>query len=180
MKKLVYLIALVLVLPLIASAQGKFSSIVEKYQGKEGITTINMTSDMFETLGDMAQEGMPKGIEGMIILTYERKKADKDYPIYNEIKAIVDKYDYKTFMDVNDGDEHVHFLVKKDGNSKEISEFLMLITEPDETTFIWMGGKLNMDDLKKMNNIENMFEGNEDEDVDDDNDAQKGSKIKEE
>jgi len=180
MKKLTYLIALIFILPLLANGQGKFSSIIDKYQGVKGFTTVNMTSDMFETLGDMSKKELPKGIEGMIILTFDRDEADKDYPLYSELKAIIDKEDYKTFMDVNDGDERVHFLVKKDNKSKNISEFLMLITEPDETTFIWMGGNLNMDDIQKMNNIDDMFEvdDDEDDDDDDDDDAHKGGKIK--
>lgn len=184
MKKITYLIALILVTPFMLQAQGKFSSIVEKYQGKNGFTTVNMTSDMFETLGEKDSGSMPQGIKGMLILTYDRKEAGKDYPLYNEIKAIIDKEDYKTFMDVNDGGEHVHFLVKKDKNSKDISEFLMLITEPDETTFIWMGGKLNMKDLQKVGSMQGMFQQS-DKDEDDDTeeekkDAKKGSKIKEE
>jgi hypothetical protein len=181
MKKLTYLIALILVMPLIASAQGKFSSIVDKYQGVKGFTTVNMTSDMFETLGDMAQESMPQGIEGMIILTYDRKKSDKDYPLYSELKAIIDKEDYKTFMDVNDGDEHVHFLFKKAKESKGISEFVMLVTEPGETTFIWMTGKLDLNDLQKMGKMPGMSgQDNSDKDTKEGtNDAQKGNKIKE-
>ncbi len=179
MKKLTLLIAIIMIMPLITLAQSNFGSIIQQYQGVKGFTTVNMTHDMFDALGDMANESLPKGIEGMLILTFDRKKAEKDYPLYSELKSIIDKEDYKTFMDVNEGDQNVHFLVKKKKGEESVSEFLMLVHSPDETTFIWMNGKLNLNDLQKMGNAGNMFgQPNNKEKINDEENAKKGGKIK--
>ena len=182
MKKLSVLIALILFLPIFAQAQGKFDHIIKKYQGKKGITTVNLTGDMFETLRETSDEegqDIPNGIEGMLILTYEKKVAGRDYPLYSEILEVIKKEDYKTLMSVNDSEERVNIYVRKD--KKEIREFLLLVSEPGEVTFIWMTGELNMKDIKKiqgMNNFEDMFENGEDDDEDDDDEHNSPKKGK--
>lgn len=184
MKKLITMIAVIIIIPMMAQAQGKFTPVIEKWQGKDGITTINITGDMFETLGEMEGKEIPEGVEGMIILTCDNDdNTDGSVPskiIYEEIKAIIDKENYKVMMDINDGDEHVHFLIRKDESKKKLSEFLMLVTEEDETTFIWMGGELDFDDIKqiqKMQDMDDMFE-KEDDHEHEEEEAEKGQKVK--
>jgi hypothetical protein len=57
-------------------------------------------------------------------------------------------------MVVNDGDEQVHMYIIKNGNN--ISEFLMLVSEPNSSVMISITGDIDLDKLAALSKTMNI------------------------
>lgn len=145
-------IAVVLVLmPLMIQAQTAIDKLYEKYAGKKGFTSINISPEMFKMLasldsGDEAQASQEEKIisqlSGLKMLIYEPGEGPK-VDFVSDVKATVPVKDYTEMMSVDSEDETIKFLVKKAPNNK-ISEMVMLVFGEDETLVMSMTGNLDM------------------------------------
>jgi hypothetical protein len=144
---------------IVRAEDNPINRLFEKYSGKDGFTSVNITKDMFNLMNDFSGdnekssklEDIMKGIDGIKILTYspENTKIHKKFDFYNEIIKNIPLASYQSLMDVKEAEENVKFLVKKDGKGK-ISEFLMLVSEEDGGTLIWINGDLDLSKIKKL------------------------------
>jgi hypothetical protein len=142
------------------STDNPINQIFEKYAGKDGFTSVNITKDMFDLIGDISKEGknekslgeVVEGLDGVKILTYsqEKAKSKSNFDFYNEIIKNIPTSGYTTLMDVNEKNTMVKFLIKKEGKAGKISEFLMLVSEEDEGTIIWITGELDLNKIKRL------------------------------
>ncbi len=135
------------------------NKLFERYAGRDGFTSVNMTKDMFNLMKDFSDdnekssklENAMKGIQGIKILTYspDGSRSHKKFDFYNEIIRNIPVADYQSLMDVKESDETVKFLVKKDNKGK-INEFLMLVSEDGGGTLIWINGELDLSKIKQL------------------------------
>lgn len=165
MKKRMSLLA-IMILPLLMMAQNPMDKLYEKYAGKEGFTSVNISPEMFSMFAEMnidttkiegeeAKEAvdMISKMNGMKILTYEKKSAD-DNAFYKEIKDSFNFNAYKELMSVKEEGTDVKFYVKRKGEM--ISEMLMIAEQADETVVMNFSGLFNMKTVAKLGQSMNM------------------------
>lgn len=157
---------LLMVLPVMIMAQNPMDKLYEKYAGKEGFTSVNISPEMFTMFAEMnidstkiegneAKEAvdMISQMNGMKILTYEKKSAD-DNAFYKEIKKSFDFNTFKELMSVKEEGTDVKFYVKRKGEM--ISEMLMIAEQADETVVMNFSGLFNMRTVAKLSQSMNM------------------------
>ena len=153
MKKVVLFI-LVVAFPAFMMAQNSaVDKLFAKYQGKKGVTTVNISPELFQMVNAMGIEELEDQdlpldkIASVKILTIEDEEGYEDVNFYNEIKKDLDVDDFAEVMTVNDGGEVVRMWMKVDNNT--VSEFL-LIVGGDDNVLIYITGDFNMNDLEEL------------------------------
>jgi hypothetical protein len=122
-----------------------------KYKGKEGVTTVQISPELFQVIKSMDIEEIKDQdfpldkVSSVKILTIEDEESYGDVNFYDEIKNDLDVNNYAEVMTVDDGGETVRMWMKVDG--KTMSEFL-LIVGGDENVLIYVTGNFNMSDLE--------------------------------
>jgi len=163
MKKLIIIIVLGF-FPLGLPAQPQdVQSLFEKYKDRPGFTKVDIT-DPSVMLGDMsdkedngAMKDMMQGMKGIKVLTIEEaegKNAAVAKEFNEDLKRITTTKDYKEFLSVSEEGSYVKMYVRKSGD--DVSEFLLIAIEDNESTLLWVNGKLNMKQLGKMGKMLNL------------------------
>lgn len=143
---------LVFLMPAMLQAQTTIDKLYEKYAGKKGFTSINISPEMFKMLAALDsdndsselnnEEQMLSQLTGLKMLIYEPgDEAKVDFA--NEVKSSIQMKDYSELMSVDSEDETVKFLVKKAPNNR-FSEMLMVVLSDNETLVMSMTGNLDM------------------------------------
>ncbi len=163
MKKLVILtiIASAALLPMTIMAQQKtvIDDIYNKYAGKDGFTSINISPDMFQMLASMnmgdsskdakeAQNAI-KQLKGMKMLVYEPKDSNQVFDFYKELKNKIPSNKFKEIMTVDAQDGKVRFLVNQNKNGK-IKEFLMFVSGKHESLVMSLSGSIDMKTISEI------------------------------
>lgn len=160
------------ILPTILFSQSDFDKLYKKYAGQEGITSINISPEMFKFLGsiDMSDssedakdaQNVMEQLSGLKMLVYETPDSKTLESFYKEIKKALPFENYAELMSVVDSESDIKFLVKKKGNDR-ISEMLMIVKSEDEVLVMSMLGDLDMNaiseigkslDMKGMENLD--------------------------
>ena len=185
MKKLIIaLLTLVFLSPALLAQESITASLYDKYSGKEGITTVHITKELFGMIAQMKFEGddaekmnemkdAMAGLEFIKIVMFENGSEDnKDFVAFKKDLDALNHKGYAELMVVDDKEEKVRFLAKKDGEM--INEFLILISSPSEVGFISILGEMDMETISKVSQgmgIEEMgMFGKKKHDHDDDED----------
>jgi hypothetical protein len=160
MKKLVIsLLVMMFVVPFSMNAQTAIDQLYEKYAGQKGFTSININPDMFKMLSNMdmsdsseqakeSQNAMEK-LSGLKMLVYEPEEGETNEAFMNEIRALTKIKGYEEMMSVNENDETVKFLAKKDKDGN-VSEMLMIVLEANEAVVMSMSGLLDMKTISEI------------------------------
>lgn len=158
MKKVIIgVIALFFLMPFNGSSQTVIDEIYEKYAEVEGITSVNISSEMFGMFANMDQfedqeaeeyrDAISK-LTGMKIISYE-PKGEPDYDLIEDIKSMIPSTkDYKELMVVNSEDGGVRFLAKEEDG--EIVEMLMVATDDGEITVMSFAGLIDLKTVSKI------------------------------
>ncbi len=151
MKRLIG-IMLTVVFPALMMAQNSaVDKLFNKYKGKEGITTVQISPELFQVVKDMGIEEIEnhdiplEKITSVKILTIEDNEGYEDVNFYDEIKNELNVNDFKEVMTVDEGGETVRMWMKL--NDKTLNEFL-LIVGGDDNVLIYITGDFNMSDLE--------------------------------
>jgi hypothetical protein len=154
MKKII--VMLLALLPLLGMAQkSQLNSLFDKYSGQEGYTSVYITSYMFDLFSKLADEdeadfeNVTKGLKSIKILTISNQldKSAQD-AFYSEIQKALPASVYKDFMIVKDGKQEVAFKVRDEGS--KISEFVMIVKDPNEPVLMFLEGDINLKQIAKM------------------------------
>ena len=152
--KRVVLIILAVAFPALMFAQNKaVDKLFEKYKGREGITTVSISPELFQMVNAMGIEEIEEQefpldkIASVKILTIEEEEGYEGVNFYEEIKNELDVSDFAEVMTVNDGGEVVRMWMKVD--QKSVSEFL-LIVGGDDNVLIYITGNFDMKDLESL------------------------------
>jgi hypothetical protein len=142
----------------VATAQvSPTTSLFDKYNGKDGYTTVSISKDLFGLFADIdasdpeAQEmkDMMGQLEGIRILMYEAE-SESDAEL-SKFRGEIGKFNLEGFselMVVKEKDEEVKFLALKKGD--KIGELLLLINEPKEAGFISITGLIDLNTVAKL------------------------------
>jgi hypothetical protein len=166
MKKMMMTIAMVTCMFLGLQAQSPFDKFFEKYSGKNGYTSVNVTKDMFQMFMSMANDktdaeskemqDMLTQLTGLKMLTYKDSTGSgKEAAFYNEASALFPSADYKELMTVNDEGENIRFLTKPDG-PKKISEMVMLMRGKNESMVMSLTGTIDLATVSKLSKNMNL------------------------
>ena len=149
------MIAAMLLLTISSFAQdGK--SIYQKYSDTEGVSAVYISSAMFRLMGripDLDVEGedinlapIIQSLSGLYLISSEDKAVGRD------IKADADRFvaggRYELLLEVKDSGEIVRIYTM--GTEKTVSGFVMIAADDAETTFIYLDGKMNREDLENL------------------------------
>lgn len=140
---------------IIMSIPGKSQSkavdeIFKKFDGKNGVTTVNVSKDLMDLAAQMdsgKSNGVFSQISGLKILTFEKALPEDKVAFENMVKALpLDEY--KELMVVKEKDQNVKMLLKE--KNGKISEFLLLVTGGNEPVLISIGGNIDPKELGKL------------------------------
>ena len=151
MKRVVILLAAVLVPALMCAQNTTIDKLFEKYQGKEGVTTVMIGPELFQVVKAMEVEEIGDvdfpvdKLSGVKILTIEDEEKWQGVNFFKEIENDLDVSDYAEVMTVNDGGETVKMWMKTEG--KQIREFL-LIVGGDDNVLVYITGDFNLNDIE--------------------------------
>ena len=153
MKK-VALIIMAIAFPAFIMAQNSaVDKLFSKYEGKKGITTVNISPELFKMVNAMGIEEIEEQdfpldkVASVKILTIEDEAGYEDVNFYEEIKKDLNVDDFEEVMTVNDGGEVVRMWMKV--NMDTISEFL-LIVGGDDNVLIYITGNFSMEDMEEI------------------------------
>ena len=150
--KRVLLIVLAIAFPAFLMAQNSaVDNLFSKYKGKEGVTTVQISPELFQIVKAMEIEEIDEHdipfdkIASVKILTIEDEEEYEGINFYNEIKKDLDVSDFAEVLTVDDGGETVRMWMKAENSV--VSEFL-LIVGGDDNVLIYITGNFNMNDLE--------------------------------
>ncbi|MBN1132646.1 MAG: DUF4252 domain-containing protein [Bacteroidales bacterium] len=124
--------------------------IFDKYSGKEGYTTVYISSYMFNLINKLESDDpgyndfkkATSGINSIRILTQE---GEGSVAFGKELLAQLPRSEYKEMMVVKEENEDVLFLAKeKDG---KISEFLLIVSGGGEDALIAIQGDIDLESI---------------------------------
>ena len=151
MKRLVLIILTVAFPALMMAQNSAVDKLFAKYQGKKGITTVNISPELFQMVNAMGIEEIEEQdfpldkVASVKILTIEDDEGYENVNFYEEIKKDLDVSDFAEVMTVNDGSEVVRMWMRAD--KETVSEFL-LIVGGDDNVLIYITGSFDMNDLE--------------------------------
>lgn len=143
-----------LFLALIAQSQSNpIDELFDKYSGREGYTTVYISSKMFGMFNngdknDQELSNLINRLKSIRILTVEDSTLNKNVNFYNELSKKLDFSVYEELMVVKEGNNVTKFLVKQSGNV--IGELLVITGGTGGNTLISIRGDL---DLKSISGL---------------------------
>jgi len=125
----------------------------DKYAGREGITTVYISSKMFSMmagmdLDDEELEDVINNLKSIRILTVDDDELNNKLNFFSELQKDLDISGYEELMVVKESEKDLKFLVKEKG--KRIDELLMIGGGPGQNVLISIKGDL---DLKNITSI---------------------------
>jgi len=152
MKKII-LNLIAIVFPLILFAQNTpVDELFEKYSGKEGFTSVYITSYMFSMFTDIETDDpefdeLMKNLKGIKILATDDSYAG-NANFYKEIITKIPMSQYKELMVIREKDQDVKFLInEKDG---KIIELLLIAGGKNENALISIRGNIDLKNISKL------------------------------
>jgi len=150
--KRVVLIVLAIAFPAFLMAQNSaVDKLFSKYKGKEGVTTVQISPELFQIVKAMEIEEIDEHdipfdkIASVKILTIEDEEGYEGVNFYDEIEKDLDVDDFAEVLTVDDGGETVRMWMKAE--KSVVSEFL-LIVGGDDNVLIYITGNFNLNDLE--------------------------------
>jgi hypothetical protein len=127
--------------------------VFEKYNGKEGYTTVYISSFMFNLLNNLEVDDpeykefkkATSGISSIKILTQEGNGAT---PFGRELLEMLPRSEYKELMVVKEEGEDVLFLAREEGG--KITEFLLIVSGGGEDALIAIQGNIDLESIASL------------------------------
>ncbi len=150
MKRIVLGVTLVMLTFLAMGQNSAVDKIFDKYNGKEGYTTVYISSFMFNLLNSLETDDpeynefkkATSGITSIKILTQDGEKSEA---FGAELLRMLPRSEYQEMMVVKDQDEDVQFLARQDGG--KIVEFLLIVSGGGEDALIAIQGDIDLESI---------------------------------
>jgi len=132
----------------------------EKYSGKDGFTTILISSKMFSMFSDMEAgdddvNKMIKNIESIKILTTDDESLlDPGINFYKEIMDELSLDEYEELMVIKEKDQDIKFLIKE--KEDIIVELLLVIGGEGNNTLISIRGIIDLKSISRLSKSMNI------------------------
>ncbi len=133
--------------------QSAVDKVFDKYSGKEGYTTVYISSFMFNLMNNLEIDDpdynefkkATSGIQSIRILTQD---GDQSVPFGRELLNLLPKSEYKEMMVVKDEGEEVQFLARQEGS--KITEFLLIVSGGGDDALIAIQGDIDLESLSSI------------------------------
>jgi len=142
--------------------------VFDKYNGKDGYTTVYISSFMFNLLNQLETDDpdynefkkATAGINSIKILTQDGSDSE-DFG--KELLDMLPRSEYQEMMTVKDQEEEVLFLAREEGG--KITEFLLIVSGGGDDALIAIQGDIDMEsiasiasglDMPGMKNLEDL------------------------
>jgi hypothetical protein len=127
--------------------------VFDKYSGKDGYTTVYISSFMFNMLNSLETDDpeynefkkATAGINSIKILTQEGGNSEA---FGSELLEMLPRSEYQEMMVVKDQDEDVLFLAREEGG--RITEFLLIVSGGGEDALIAITGDIDLESISKI------------------------------
>lgn len=127
--------------------------VFDKYSGKEGYTTVYISSFMFNLLNSLETDDpeynefkkATSGINSIKILT---QNGGNSKAFGAELLEMLPRSEYRELMMVKDQDEEVLFLAREKGG--KITEFLLIVSGGDEDALIAIQGDIDLESISSI------------------------------
>jgi len=124
--------------------------VFDKYSGKEGYTTVHISSFMFNMLNSLETDDpefdefkkATAGIQSIKILTQDGGDSEA---FGAELLEMLPRSEYKEMMVVKDQDEDVLFLAREENG--KITEFLLIVSGGGEDALIVIQGDIDLESI---------------------------------
>lgn len=151
--KRIFMGGMLMLLTLTAIGQeSAVDKVFNKYSGKEGYTTVYISSFMFNLLNSLETDDpeynefkkATSGIKSIRILTQDGGGAD----FGAELISMLPRSEYKEMMVVKEQGEEVLFLAREQGG--KISEFLLIVSGEDDDALIAITGDIDLESISSI------------------------------
>jgi hypothetical protein len=127
--------------------------IFDKYSGKEGYTTVYISSFMFNLLNslevdDPEYEQFKKATSGISSIRILAQDGDGSAAFGKELLAMLPRSEYKEMMVVKEEGEDVLFLAKEVGG--KITEFLLIASGGGDDALVAITGNIDLKSLSSL------------------------------
>jgi len=124
--------------------------VFDKYSGKDGYTTVYISSFMFKMLSQLDVDDpeynefkkATSGISSIKILTQDGSNSEA---FGKELLEMLPRDEYQEMMVVKDQEEEVLFLAREEGG--KISEFLLIVSGGGEDALIAIQGDIDLESI---------------------------------
>lgn len=151
MKSTIVTIALLTAFTGLFAQNNKLDEIFNKFEGKEGITSVNISGDMmkFASEIDSKDSGMSalKNITQVRILSLEKAIAQDIVAFENMLKE-VPLNNFKELMVVKENKNNVRMMAQE--NQGRWSDFILIVTGGDDHALIHIQGSVAPKDLQAL------------------------------
>jgi hypothetical protein len=154
MKKITCILSLLLVSLVTMAQRDAVDALFDKYAGKEGFTTVIISSKMFSLFQDMEVEDdefnqMMSGLESIRILATDETMTDMSINFFDEVMKDLNENDYEELMVVKEKDQDVKFLIKE-RNGKVAELLLVAGGKGGDNALISIRGDINLKSISKL------------------------------
>ena len=127
--------------------------VFDKYNGKDGYTTVYISSFMFNLLNSLEVDDpeyndfkkATSGISSIKILTQDGSGSAS---FGKELLSMLPRSEYKEMMVVKDKEEEVQFLARENGG--KITEFLLIVSGGGEDALIAIQGDIDLESISSI------------------------------
>jgi len=127
--------------------------VFDKYSGKDGYTTVYISSFMFNMLNSLESDDpefddfkkATAGIKSIKILTQDGGNSEA---FGAELLEMLPRSEYQEMMVVKDQDEDVLFLAREEGG--KITEFLLIVSGGGEDVLIAIQGDIDLESISSI------------------------------
>ncbi len=152
MKKVTLILSAILFSVMAMAQQNSIDKVFKKYSGQKGVTIVNISPELFQIISDMDVKEIAEAdvsldkLTALKVLAIENQEILKGNDFFAELTAGLNTDDYAEVISVQDGDEDVRMWMKTEG--KQILEFLLVVSSPDEGVLVYITGDFNLNDIE--------------------------------
>lgn len=150
MKKQMTLLLAALIFPVLLNAQDMVQSLLDEFEGRNGITTVIVSKNLFTILSaakfdDPEVNYWTKNLDEIKVFSISDKYAfGEDFDLFNHVMNKIDKSAYKELLRAREDDEEVIIWAKDDGKG-HVTELMIVAGEENEDAVISITGNIDFD-----------------------------------
>lgn len=153
MKNFIIIIASLLVSTAAFAQSGK--SIYQKYSDEKGVDAVYISPAMFRMIGnlpitmddaDVDLASIVRSLSGFYLLAVENPSVAQG--VYSDVRKFIDSGHFELMMEAKDDGDKMTIYTVTEGDF--ITSLVMVATEPEETTFICLDGRILTSDFENM------------------------------
>jgi len=151
MKKVTLILSAILFSVMAMAQQNSIDKVFKKYSGQKGVTVVNISPELFQIFSDLDVKEIDDvdfpldKLTALKVLSIENREILDGNDFYAEVTSDLNTSDYAEVISVQDGDEDVRMWLKTEG--KQIHEFLLVVSSPDEGVLVYITGDFNLSDI---------------------------------